>query len=110
LFLSCNTNKNTSETSNIDKHALSIQLEESLSGKYISNTYSECNPTDISPSNKTLNQYVANFNCSSSAFSKMKTLMEADTKVEIIQNTNTSDRQSSKSVKSAKTKSIRENN
>ncbi len=110
VFFSCNTNKNTSESINTGKNSLTLQLEDSLNAKYISTAYSEYNPSNIGPSNRTLNQYVVNFNCSSSAFSALKTMIEADSKVEIIHHSNTLEKQSSKSVKSAKTKSIRENN
>ncbi len=110
MFFSCNTNKKTSESSTAEINTLHIQLDESLSTKYIASTYSDYNPADMSPSNRTLNQYVVNFNCTASEFSALKELLAADNKVEIMQNSNQSDRQSSKSVKSAKTKSIRNNN
>lgn len=107
---SCNTSKSSSESSNIEKNALTLELDEALSAKYISTTYSEYNPSDISRSNRTLNQYAVSFTCSSSAFTTLKNLINEDSKVKIIQIKNTPEKQSSKSVKSAKTKSIRENN
>ena len=110
LILSCNTNKNTNESSAIEKNSLHLQLEESLTSKYISTTYSKYNPADMSPSNRTLNQYVVNFSCSAKDFAELQELLVADSKVEIISNSNQPDRQQSKSVNSAKTKSIRENN
>lgn len=89
---------------------LHIELKESLSSKYIASTYSDYNPADMSPSNRTLNQYVVHFNCTASEFAALKELLVADSNVEIMQNSDQSDRQTSKSVKSAKTKSIRNNN
>lgn len=110
LLFSCKTNKNAAESSTVEKNNLHLQLEDSLSSKYISNTYAIYHPSEMSPSNRTLNQYVVNFNCSASDFLILKELLVADVNVEILENTNQSDKQSSKSVKSAKTKSIRKNN
>lgn len=110
LIFSCKTNKSSGKTSTTEKNTLNVQLEDSLTGKYISNTYSKYKPAGMSPSNRTLNQYVVNFDCSSSEFTTLMELLEADSNVEIIKSSNQSNIQSSKSVKSAKTKSIRNNN
>ncbi len=82
LGFGCNSQKKTSgeELSKGNQYLL-IELENSLGGEYISKTYSEHNPDNISRSNRTLNQYRVKFNCSEPQFAELLILLEKDINV-----------------------------
>ncbi len=105
LIFSCNTNKNTSEA-----HSIDIELLESLTEEYITSTYVKYKPSSISPSNKTLNSYRVEFNCSRSDFTELKGLLANDENVIQGKTTKNKKIQSSESTNRVKTKPINKNN
>lgn len=104
-------NCNTSKTNSAETHPFVITLDDALNADYIIETYKNYNPKEISKSNRTINQYRANFVCNKSDLSKLKTALSNDENIVNFSNSNfSSNNTQGKNVNHAKTKSIRDKN
>jgi len=107
FFSSCKTSKNVSKKN----LSMIVLLKKKQDGSYFQKEYSAYNPSNVKKSNRTLNQYRVNFNCTEKEETELLKKLKDDSKViefSISQNT-TPKIQSSKNQRSVKTSPIRKN-
>jgi len=77
FVIACNSSKNALK----QDETFELELKKNLEKKYLLVTYAAYNPTSVSPSNRTINQYQAKFSCTKKQLKALKLNLDNDANV-----------------------------